>query len=319
MKEHPILFTGPMVKAILDGSKTQTRRIIKGLIKPDDPPCNIRKFDGDFQQYGAGGVWLRLGCPYGQPGDTSFTRWRDREPPGAGIYEIIWEPGYTPVLVKLNPEFGWTWAELPDGDPEAIELDIEEPGEIRWRKPGDRLWVRETWSPMWSTDCNNCDGDPEFLDENGHCEHFYVEYRADTGHSRPGDWPDPEPNGDYADAPAWKPSIHMFRWASRITLEVTDVRVERVQDISRADVHAEGTPGMVCGKYQCRNCNGSGSNHTWPQGCPHCEPKGSGLNHTNHFRKLWDSSNAKRGYGWDVNPWCWVVGFKLIEDKTKEA
>jgi hypothetical protein len=245
MKEHPILFTGPMVKAILDGSKTQTRRIIKGLIKPDDPPCNIRTFDGDFQQYGAGGVWLRLGCPYGQP--------------------------------------------------------------------GDRLWVRETWSPMWSTDCNNCDGDPEFLDENGHCEHFYVEYRADTGHSRPGDWPDPEPNGDYADAPAWKPSIHMFRWASRITLEVTDVRVERVQDISGVDSSAEGivipvTPDghplyeLAAGldAYECERRPRDWMADDWRRA---------------YFCKLWDSINAKRGYGWDVNPWVWVVGFKVIESK----
>lgn len=225
MREHPIIFSGPMVKAILDGSKTQTRRVMKRQ------PI-IR--------------------------DGRVVAWRGRED---------------------EPDFGWPLAEW------ASHAKLRSPFRV-----GQKLWVRETWSPMWSTDCNNCDGDPEFLDENGHCEHFYVEYRADTGHSRPGDWPDPEPNGDYADAPAWKPSIHMFRWASRITLEVTDVRIERVQDISEEDAKAEGAPkdddgGIGPPIYVCG------------------------------FLELWNSINAKRGYGWDMNPWCWVVGFKVIGDK----
>lgn len=149
--------------------------------------------------------------------------------------------------------------------------------------PGDRLWVRETWAPMWSEDCNNCDSDPDLLDERDNCEHFYVEYRADTGRKRPGDWPDPEPNGDFAGAPGWKPSIHMPRWASRITLEVTSVRAERVQDITEAGAKAEG---VVSSWYE---------------------------NARSAFRALWDSINGKKpGRAWEDNPWVWVVGFGML-------
>ncbi len=86
---------------------------------------------------------------------------------------------------------------------------------------------------------------------------------------------------------AWKPSIFMPRWASRILLEVTDVRVERVQDIREEDARAD------CGKEKC------------------CEAEGHGA--IVAFHGLWDSINAKRGFGWDVNPWVWVVEFKRIE------
>ena len=87
----------------------------------------------------------------------------------------------------------------------------------------------------------------------------------------------------------WKPSIHMPKWAARIWLEVTGVRVERVQDISEEDAIAEGIPrGAV-------------------QYCGHA---------IRLFRDLWDSINAKRGYPWEVNPWVWVVEFKRTETMT---
>jgi hypothetical protein len=76
----------------------------------------------------------------------------------------------------------------------------------------------------------------------------------------------------------------MPRWASRITLEVTGVRVERVQEIRTSDIDAEGLP----------------------------IGRGLGGSQEMEFRKLWDSINAKRGYGWDANPWVWVVEFKRI-------
>lgn len=98
----------------------------------------------------------------------------------------------------------------------------------------------------------------------------------------------------------WKPSIHMPRWASRITLEVTDVRVERVQDISEQDALAEGVDMETEHGSLCINIEDASysSNLVY----------GSAIKTV--FRKLWDSINLKRGYGWDINPWVWVVEFK---------
>lgn len=119
-------------------------------------------------------------------------------------------------------------------------------------KVGDRLWVKETFKIIDS----------------------FVWYKAD---------------GMYIKKRKWKPSIFMPHWASRITLEVVDIRVERVQDISREDVIAEGCEGM--------------------QG----EPREKSLPvHQVVFADLWDSINAKRGYGWDMNPFVWVIVFKQI-------
>lgn len=91
----------------------------------------------------------------------------------------------------------------------------------------------------------------------------------------------------------------MPRWASRITLELTDVRVERVQEISEADCKAEG----------CSREPDHGGFYG-PDGTPLLKPT---------FRVLWDSLNAKRGYGWDTNPWVWVLTFKQekSDDRTK--
>jgi len=128
----------------------------------------------------------------------------------------------------------------------------------------DRLWVRETHY-VWSAG---------YMDGTGR----EISYRAT------------EP-----DAPTtWTPSIHMPRWASRITLELTGVRVERVQEISEADAIAEG-------------CSRDYNDVPWctDQACTH---RGAQW----HFRSIWDSLNAKRGYGWDLNPWVWVLAFRRI-------
>jgi len=109
-----------------------------------------------------------------------------------------------------------------------------------------------------------------------------------------------DPNMDDFDRPwsletgeivPWTPSIHMPRWASRIQLRITDVRVERVQDISIDDIEAEGITHPLDGPH---------ANQYWR------EEMG------NDFAKLWDSINAKRGYGWDSNPWVWVIEFERI-------
>jgi hypothetical protein len=136
-------------------------------------------------------------------------------------------------------------------------------------KPGDRLWVRETFAI----------GQSAAYDE-------IPMYRAD--------W-------EYPDSAmvTWKPSIFMPRWASRITLEITNVGVERVRDITPEGSVTEGIEpvgqgwrdylgnGVICGTDKC------------------VLPRDS-------FHSLWDSINKKRGFGWSVNPWVWVIAFRRI-------
>jgi len=110
-----------------------------------------------------------------------------------------------------------------------------------------------------------------------------TEYRAD------GENPD-IPHDFLWEPFRWKHSIHMPRWASRLTLEVVDVRVERLQEIAEGDARAEGL---------------SESDARWSDGF--VEP------HRDQFARFWDSLNAKRGYGWDVNPWVWVISFNHDE------
>lgn len=81
----------------------------------------------------------------------------------------------------------------------------------------------------------------------------------------------------------WKPSIFMPRWASRLTLEITDVRVERLQAIDEDDARREGV-----------------------------KAKGDLTGYVGAYRELWQSLNAKRGFGWDLNPWVWVVAFNRV-------
>lgn len=174
MKERPILFSGPMVRAILEGRKTQTRRVVK------PQPAHI-----------------------------------------AGIGTVL---NIDTITGKACP----------------------------YGKPGDRLWVRETW-------------DGVRLDGGG----ALVSYRAD------GDKP-------VTDDGRWHPSIHMPRWASRITLEVVSVRVERLQEISEEDAMAEGVA--------------LAENYRGPVA---------------HFASLWEQIN---GLGsWNANPWVWVVEFRRVQ------
>jgi len=196
MKERPILFNRPMVRAILEGRKTQTRRVASKQVLSECHP-NSMSFE----------TW----CPYG--------------------------------------------------------------------KPGDRLWVREAWN--WG-----------FIDEDGiaryagnrrgipsqKSEKTFVVYAADG-----------EEN-------FYKPSIHMPRWASRITLEVTGVRVERVQEITEDDARAEGVEPKPDAHIASRFARGE-------VGPTQLE-----------FYHLWDSINAKRGYSWESNPWVWVVSFRRVEE-----
>lgn len=139
---------------------------------------------------------------------------------------------------------------------------------------GDRLWVRETW---------------------GLSGHNRVEYRAF-----------PADGKDFRCVSLWKPSIHMPRWASRITLEIKSVRVERVQDITEGDAKAEGCSEWIpCSVY-------TGLKGVRIGGAAR---KGT---HKEYFELLWNSINSKRGYGWSSNPWVWVIEFEKLEENENE-
>jgi hypothetical protein len=150
------------------------------------------------------------------------------------------------------------------------------PVKCPYGQPGDRLWVRETFA-FWDT---FNDRKPSELSGNPG-----VEYMAGGTNLYGGTEPHLVGRGK------WRPSIHMPRWASRINLFVKDIRVERVQDISEEDARAEGTGPL---RSDGRMTNGF--------------PASEG------FADLWDSINEKRGYGWNKNPWVWVVEFEVIDE-----
>ena len=180
---------------------------------------------------------------------------------------------------------GWAWGyadrrKIPNGPRGAAGGDVAYMSDSLSRycpygQPGDHLWVRETFGIL----------QPTHADSIGQSIDPFPVFRA---------------NGDEAPAwdegpfefSGWKPSIHMPRWASRITLEVISVRVERVQDISEEDAEAEGCeteriPYLHNGQIVQMDIR---------------SPRAV-------FSVLWDSINAKRGYSWDSNPWVWVVEF----------
>jgi hypothetical protein len=235
MKERPILFSAPMVRATLAGNKTMTRRVVKpprGLEMPHEP---LDQADWDD---------LALSSPYGQPGDRLWVR-------------ETWG-----VVSHAFNEYGDSVAWTPDRPAKPIR-------DMRF---GSRGYYT------------------------GH-----VIYAAD-GHF---EWADDD-DGELRSA--WKPSIHMPRIASRITLEVTGVRVERVQEISEADAIAEGVHRIEIGSGYPDHFSATPA--TWTevveqQAVAHEDPRLA-------FRDLWDGINEQRGFGWLANPYVWVIEFKRI-------
>lgn len=210
MKERPILFSAPMVRALLAGTKTQTRRVVK--------PQPVRNERG----------------------------------------VLMWG-------VSKHREIGFQGKD--------IHPDLHE--HCPYGAPGDKLWVRETWQAFergWDV----YKGIPK--SRPGNCCTLYAADDVD---------------GDLG----WRPSIHMPRWASRITLEITGVRVERLNDISDADAQAEGTPCYVCG----------GALDGRSEADCHCFHRTAKLS---DFCGLWESINGEGS--WTTNPWVWVVEFKRI-------
>lgn len=242
MKEHPILLSAPMVRAILDGEKTQTRRVVK-----------FRDRDGKRAL-----LPLRLG--------------------GQGH-------GY---LID-------TGSDVSDGAPLGGFLDIinrcKEKGWAPWCPyggRGDRLWVRETWAYF---------GGDEYLYQRNPSS---VAFRADAGIV---DGLDPIPGG------RWRPSIHMPRWAARITLEITDVRVQRLQDISREDILAEGVRVPAC--HESGNALIDISTPNGPAAfLTRNQFRDPDALLRAHWAALWCAINGRAS--WDANPWVWALSFRRI-------
>ncbi|WP_444905342.1 hypothetical protein ACJJIU_22225 (plasmid) [Microbulbifer sp. CnH-101-E] len=232
MKERPILFNAEMVRAILDGRKTQTRR----LIKPQ--PFN-----------------------------------------GANDEEIIKQIGGLPAGRSLYQEINSAW--------QSRFVDIDCP----YGEPGDRLWVRETFG----FEVRSLGGTP----------HEQIVYRASK--------PDAVRcyDCDGMEQPIkWKPSIHMPRWASRITLEITTVRVERIQDISEEDAKAEGLRWHSLYREW-------GGVELHPDSRPNLLQWRWYDNPIEAFKNLWESINGAGS--WDQNPWVWVIEFRRVEQQAGVA
>lgn len=202
-KEHPILMSGPMVRAILEGRKTQTRRIVKWPLNIADKGMQPTSIPYQGQGYqdtrtpSVGDVWAYCHCPYGQR--------------------------------------------------------------------GSRLWCRERHSLLATKSKHQY-----VLFSDGAQKYEDGEYFPGLKEYSPGAF----------DNIKWRPSIFMPRWASRITLEVMEIRVERVQEITEEDAKAEG---VTC---------------------------------QSQFATLWDTLNKVRGYGWSIDPWVWCISFRRIDDEV---
>lgn len=223
VREKPILFSAEMVRAIIAGRKSQSRRVVK----PDHVE-GIELFDDDkfgFMHAPDCGGYCDYAC--------------------AAAGEVV------------DGHIGWTpWGSNPN----------------HW----GRLWVREAFDIVDDPAAYHVDDGPRELGTGYECadairrgpngERWVVDYRADGPHTR---------MMDKAGQRRWKPSIHMPRWASRLTLEIKAVRVERLHDMRGADVAAEGFPFS---------------------------------SDLDQFKFLWKKLNGKT-YPWESNPFCWVISF----------
>lgn len=236
MAIKPILFNTEMVRAILDGRKDATRRIVKGFI-PDDA------------------VW----------GYTAFT------PKGYISCRGTFADGYGEKFFKLPCE------------------------------PGDILYVRETWQ-CWRAHRYEATADVRFRAGGDDVRLQFANGNTDSIDRLDYDtfvhkW--------FSHNGEWKPSLFMPKVAARIWLKVTDVRVERLQDITEDGALREGSQGIRCnhvalGEHGCTDCMNTG----WIEP-PQVE-----------FMQIWNSTIKKSDidrYGWDANPWVWVIEFERCD------
>ncbi|HBT4143607.1 TPA: hypothetical protein MBN22_000938 [Klebsiella variicola] len=240
-----MIFNSEMVRAILDGRKTQTRRIMK--VQPESNQLGLLLITDSTKH-----------------SDIGKYHWAESNATGNHVRSKLFSSPFGAV--------------------------------------GERIWVRETWATLGNEEgCyvdwedNLCKGDERSAARI---------YRASC-EQRPGDyglWSIPDDaywkphTKEHKFEGAWRPSIHMPRWASRILLEITDVRVERLNAISEEDARAEG---IIDGG--CLNCG-----EPEPCGCANPEPDA-----TDAFAYLWQSIYGQDN--WNANPWVWVIEFKRVE------
>jgi hypothetical protein len=249
MKEHPILMSAPMSRALLEGRKTQTRRICK--------PAALLSFVVDLGDgtFGDEEGEVRFACPYGRPGDRLWVRetWAE--------------------LLAVSPASDQP-IPITDGErliePPTSYIDPRS-GNTRWNYDGRLIAYRA------NSKIEFCDGDG-FM----------------------GDF------ADRRDMPRWRPSIHMPRWASRITLEVTEVRVQRLQDITERDAHDEGVdrpprPFPIWGMGGGTAAEAKAQDQ-WIREFDNW--------HRVHFEWLWASIHGAEN--WLLNPWVWAITFKRV-------
>ncbi len=257
--EKPILFSGEMVRAILAGKKTQTRRVMK------TPPERVEESSDWWESVPAGATLSGVGmsATYEFPGSRP-ARWFHFDSLTNGYIEHM-RPAVGKRPTKRRAIKSAMW-QRQRHDVKARWSESEVCGLCPYGLPGNRLWVRETWTPIPEAKPSGYFTDPKWKDR-------VAFYAADNDR--------PMWAGD-----KWRPSIFMPRAASRITLEVVSIRVERVQSISEADAEAEGVDYIPSAP--------------------------AALTHRTSFARLWDKINGKRA-PWESNPWVWCITFKRIE------
>lgn len=219
MTARPILFSAPMVRALLAGTKTQTRRIVKHMETLSGHEARLY-IDGD---------------------------------------------GWLSAVVPTPSRFAWVQ------DTKGRKMRCP------YGVPGDRLWVRETWATGHEWD---------------RCKPREVPTTAPVFYrATPPSGADPRPGET-------RVSIHMPRWASRLTLSLTDVRVERLQDISEADAQAEGVTFFHV-------TPGSDPNGWYPEG------------YRTNYRATWESINGSGS--WAANPWAWCLSFTVAASPVSQV
>ena len=167
--------------------------------------------------------------------------------------------------------------------PEVVARDLS-PWQV-----GDRLWVKESFTPIPQDVYPKKDGTNTWGIQ-------YSDYSVRYGFVAPAGYNPMLYNYERMSSPLFMP-----RWASRINLEVVSRRIERLQDITEEDAILEGISGDFA--YEC---NGWVPSYTDPD-------SGGSADYIAAYRTLWDSLNAKRGYPWESNPWVWVVSFKVVK------
>lgn len=241
MREHPILMSGPMVLATLEGRKTKTRRVIQ-----PQPVVHVSKV-----------------TPNGSP--RLEVEWKGR----------VWSSGGGRAVTLANLWEAWAAERCPYGV------------SALYQEPPDRLWVREAFNIY-----SYCPGEYGGVGEAGY------PLRKLTPQPPDGSWV-PNYAADGEDGP-WRPSIHMPRWASRLTLELCSVRVERLQEMTEEDARAEGIPQTGAEAERLG---------LWDMSR---EPGYLWDNRTSveNFRRLWDELNAARGHPFEGGCFVWVLEFR---------